>query len=204
MTSTVNLSNKAFILKKEARDFVFTRSSSVDVNDTDEDVLYGIVNAVCSAVEAYIGSPVINDPALVWEDEGGWPEILLPYWPIIEVSEVTDSVLGDYDEEDYVVSTKRGVVLLADGSDWPASPNFTTVTYEAGLGEQTVDDITGEVTAITGVPDDIRQAGLEWVRLIWRSGPENFTETSQTPSIAIPKLTKGLLEKHKLKVIGIA
>lgn len=174
MSVTVSLAANAFVTKAEARDYVFTRSGADEVDDTDEDVLYRLVNAVCSAIERHLGKKIIIQEVTEYHD-GGHNEIFLRYYPVSSITSVTENgtVL---DADDYVFYDDIGLLArVVDGADseWYDERRSVAVVYQAGYGTQTV--ANGEVTAIADVPEDIRLAALSWLRTIWKTEPENFS-----------------------------
>jgi hypothetical protein len=65
-----------------------------------------------------------------------------------------------------------------------------------------------ELTAITGCPEDIRLAALEWGRVTWRGGPALYTsqddsEVNTSPA-EMPGNVRGWLEPYRILRPGVA
>lgn len=117
------------ITLQEAKDFV-------DETSFDRDpYIEALVAEVSSAIETYIGGPVINAGYTDMLDGDGSTDLWLRYFPVVEVSEVTidDAPVTD------AVSYESGLLYRVGG--WTSGRKNVSVTYTAGRGATVPDDI---------------------------------------------------------------
>ena len=200
----VALSPYAFVTKQEARDYVFTRERDASDEDAaDERILFRIVNAACAAIEKHCKKYFIIREGIEEYHDGGDDEIFLHYYPVTEISEVAEngsaiaSTLYDHYPDMGLLYRKSGVFYHGRRK--------VKVTYSAGYGTQAVDEETGEVTAIEGVPEDVRMAALSWIRTIQKTEPENFSAQVQGGVVfrpeQIPAEVAGMLNPYVKPVV---
>lgn len=179
MAPTVALTTKAFVTKDEIRDALFVNSDEVDRTDEELDTVYRMINWVCEAIESRVNIPVIQRSITEYSDGGG-EFVFLTSIPVVSVTSVTERGTLLVADTDYVFDQDLGAArrILA-GSDptiastFKSGPKAVKVVYVAGYGTQTI--VNGEVTAVIGVPEDLKLAAYIWLNHLWKNGPENFS-----------------------------
>jgi len=193
MATTVTLNSNAVVTAEEAFEFVFAEQA--DRSDEDKDVVLKIVNAVSEAIEKYIQKYVIKRTNIVEFHDGGDEEIFLKNYPIKGITYVKENGsqltapssqgAGDGDFDYYA---DMGIIYKQTGAFYSGRQKVE-VKYDAGIAED-----------VSGVPADIKQAALIWIRDIYKSGPENYstiiTEGSTVRPSEMPAKTKQLLDPY--------
>jgi hypothetical protein len=189
------LAANAFLTKQEVREFIFSNDQSEGERTPSElNVLYQLVNSICSAIEKQTNAYMIRRSSLVYYDDGGHEDIFLPHGPLVEVTELVENDVTLTVTTDYVVNVDDEAIIKVSGN-FLSGPKIVKVTYTAGYGLQV---LTGsEVTSVTGIPEDVRLAALMWIRQAWKAGPENYTpqqgELGGRFSISIARDVRSLL-----------
>lgn len=196
MATSVSLAANVFLTEREVREWVFARETPPDLVDTDEDVLYRLTNAVCSAIERATQKYFIIQ-ALTEYYDGGKELVFLSHYPVSEITSITEGESTVVPVADYGHYPETGILYRKVGA-WYSGRRMVKVVYKAGFGTQTV--VGGKITAIVGVPEDARQAALTWIRAIWKSEPENFSAQVAGGIVirpeAMPAEVAGLLRNY--------
>ncbi|SMB97954.1 hypothetical protein SAMN00808754_2046 [Thermanaeromonas toyohensis ToBE] len=189
MARTVTPAPNAVVTEIEAQQFVFKDTSTGAHTDEELDVLCRIINGVSSAIETYIGGPVIIKEVAEKLD-GGEEIIFLRYRPVVEVVQLLEEGRTLAQDVDYYLYPQEGYIRKAYGR-FSSKPQGVSITYKAGYA--------GTVDA---VPWDIKQAALLWCDAVWNTGPANLTNLLLERGYwvrpeDIPAQVKALLEKYK-------
>jgi len=205
----VRLDEHVFVLPEELYQYILARPEEDDRDVNDQDTIRRICNGVCRAVESHLHRPVVIQ-ALTHVDDGGDDTIVLPYRPLV-VDDDHDLVVVEggvtlTQGSDYLTYASKGFIVRASG-EWYQYPQGTTVTYHAGYALQERDD-DDELANVTGCPEDIRLAALEWGRVTWRGGPAIYTsqddnEVSTSPA-EMPGNVRGWLKPYRILRPGVA
>jgi hypothetical protein len=197
----VALASNVFVTKEEAREFVFTEADEAERTQEELDILYRIVNGICTAVETYCGARFIVRASIVETFDGGSQEVLLKYYPVTAVTSVIEDGVALVANTGYISYLNEGRIcaISTDAQSRTFCSGFkkVVVTYSAGYGTQNVTD--GEVISIVNVPEDVRIAALIWIRALWKKEPENFTSMIGNVYIsprALPSDCEGLLAPY--------
>ena len=203
MASTVQLSTKAFVTKTEIREAIFVDTSEVSRTDDELNTLYGFVNWVSDALEAFIGAPIIQKSVTEYNDGGG-EYIFLTSLPVVTVSSVTEKGIALAAGTDYVYDPDYIAVRKITTADAYVASTFLTgsmankVIYVSGYGTQTRDG-SNELTSVSLVPEDFKLATYIWVQHLWAKGPQNYSPEQGEATggrAAIPYAVKELMRNR--------
>jgi len=203
MASTVQLSTKAFVTKAEIREAIFVDTSEVSRTDDELNTLYGFVNWVSDALEAFIGMPIIQKSVTEYNDGGG-EYIFLTTLPVVSVSSVTEKGIALVAGTDYVYDPDYAAVRKITTADPYVSSTFLAgsmanrVVYVAGYGTQNL-DVNGELTSVSLIPEDFKLAAYIWVQHLWAKGPQNYSPEQGEATggrAAIPYAVKELMRNR--------
>lgn len=207
MAPSVALSTQAFITKQEIREAIFTDTAETDRADDELNTLYNMVNWVCAAVEERVNIPIIQQTYIEYFDGGG-EYVFLTRTPVVSITSVTedDVTLTASVADGYKFDQALGAVRRLSPTDATVASTFTEgilnvkVEYKAGFGTQTRAQQGGELTSVSGVPDDYKLAAYAWIQHLWAKGPENYTPEQGYATgsrAAIPYEVKEILISHQ-------
>jgi len=203
MAPTVQLSTKAFVTKTEIREAIFIDTSEVSRTDDELNTLYGFVNWVCEALEAFVNIPIIQKSVTEYDDGGG-EYIFLTSLPVVSVSSVTENNVALVAGTDYVYDPDYVAVRKVTTADPFVASTFlpgtmiNKVVYISGYGTQNRDGL-GELTSVSLVPEDFKLAAYSWVQHLWAKGPQNYTPEQGEATggrAAIPYVVKELMRNR--------
>lgn len=178
MTPTVQLTDTAFVTKQEIREAIFVENAEVDRSDDELNTLYNMINWVCDAVESRVGFPVIQRSYTEYSDGGG-EYIFATHTPVVSITSVIESGVALTDGTQYLFDPDLGAVRrtvdddATSASTFASGPKAVALEYVAGYGVQ--NRVAGELTSVTGVPEDLKLAVYIWIQHLWAKGPANYT-----------------------------
>jgi len=195
----IELASNAFLTKGEIRNYIFSLD---ETNITDETVLLRIANSICSAIESHCKKYFIIREGIQEVHDGGHADIFLRHYPVVEVTEIKENDTT-VTSEGYFLYKDSGILSRAFGVWYPGRQKVE-ITYKAGYGTQVIEKDEDENDVLVGfvnVPEDVRLAGLSWIRSVWKAEPENFSAQLQsgmmfTPQ-RIPPEVAGILEPYR-------
>jgi hypothetical protein len=208
MASTVQLSTRAFVTKKEIREAIFVENAEADRTDDELNTLYNFVNWVSESIEAYCSSPVIQQTITEYNDGGG-EYVFLTTLPVVSITSVTEEGVALQSDTAFVYDPDLAAVRRVSDTDvyvastFLAGTKIVKVEYKAGYGTQTRAPVGGELTSVSGVPEDFKLAAYTWIQTLWSKGPANYSPQVGNPSgfaAAIPYQVKELLRNRVLHV----
>jgi len=119
------------------------------------------IDSSCEMIRSYLGQHLnwVEDDVVTMGGTGG-KALLLPELPIVSISEI---LVDETVEEDFVYVVKAGLVYRGNGTIWPRGVANITVTYSHGYAfdeDDVEDDPDDDTPKPERMPADIRRVAL--------------------------------------------
>jgi hypothetical protein len=123
---------------------------------TSSDLAVIAIDSACEAIRSFTRRKLnyTQDDVIIL-DGSGMVELLVPEWPIVDVSEIL--VAGEEVTDHRVAGSEQSYIVRTDGGSWPRASGNIQVTYSHGYAVSE-DDVAPE--GPDRVPSDLRSVAL--------------------------------------------